>query len=126
LADVLRLHRRVCVLRASGKTADAARLERTELAEAWAAQRASGGTTDVAPLLAAEEARVAEAVILAEMLAPLLASRLAAQEQEAASQSTRVAKTSRAQRETPTPAAPAPTIADFIEGMLAQDRAPSR
>ena len=128
LADVLRLHRRVCLLRASGDDTGADGLERTALAEAWEALRACGDPTDLAPLLAAEEARVADAVLLAEMLAPLLAAKLAAREMSPAPEAARRAKPARS--DVPKPFAPAPeaapTVADFIEGMLAQDRAGAR
>lgn len=128
LADVLRLHRRVYVLRACGEMVEAARLERTELAEARNAHRISGDPTSLEPLLAAEEARVAEAVLLADVLAPLLAARLAAQAPALASQTRSQPKSGRS--ELPTAIVPAtdsaPTVADFIEGMLAQDRAVAR
>lgn len=128
MADIVRPHRRVCLLRASGNDAEAARLERTELAEAWNSHRASGDPTPVAPLLAAEEARVAEAVLLVEMLVPLLADRMATRESATSPQAADDLKAAR--RETAKPFSPfpgtAPSVADFIEGMLAQDRATAR
>ena len=116
------------MLRASGKTTEAARLERTELAEAWVAHRASGDATDVTPLLESEEARVADAVVLADILAPLLAARLADQDTVNVARAARSSKASSANRPDlgGSPGAPVPTVADFIEGMLAQDRAVSR
>ena len=116
------------MLRASGNDEEAARLERTELAEAWDAQRASGDPTPLEPLLAAAEARVADAVLLAEILAPLLAAKLAARPPATAAQAARQTSPARSGTSKPfTPATDAtPTVADFIEGMLAQDRAIAR
>ena len=125
-ADIIRLYRRIGLLRANGQAEAAASLEAAEFTPAMEAIRTRGDANSVAPLLAVEDARIADAVALAEVLAPLLAGRLAA------SQGARPAGVS--SRTKPVPrdpavlggASPSPSVADFIDGMLAQDRADSR
>ena len=127
LRDALRLQRQICILRAGGKADAATKLEQFDLPAALELLNASGNTTPVAPLLAAEEARVAEAMMLAKVLAPLLAAELAAQPPPALP---RLKHASPALSTTglpvPAPGEPVPSIADFIDGMLAQDRATAR
>lgn len=108
------------MLRASGKYDAALQLELAEFSAALESIRTSGDTTPVAPLLAVEANRVAEAVLLAELLAPLLASRLNAAQGAAAIPGSRRGHPVR--RDTAPAGSPAPTVADFIDGMLAQDR----
>ncbi len=121
----MRLHRRICLLRAGGQAEAAGQLEQTELAAALESIRASGDSASVAPLLAAEEARVAEAVTLAEVLAPLLARQLAALPGQASHPGPGRLGPLRRNPLMPgrLPGQPAPSVADFIDGMLAQDRA---
>jgi hypothetical protein len=124
---VRRLHRRICVLRATGRDADASVLERGDFSRALSAARAtSDSPVNETSLLAAESDRVADACVLADVLAPLLAEQLrpgapaslAAVSPEAASTAV----------STPTPSTrpsrvPVPGIADLIDGMLSQERA---
>ncbi len=118
------IYRRVCVLKSTGRHAEARRLEETELEAALAAvrktaQASAEAEARIASVMAAESERVAEALALAEILAPMLVERLGANPP--------------AKRATEAPAGPRARpaadedrgIADFIEEMLAQDRAAS-
>jgi len=125
VSDALQLHRRICLLRASGERLAAANLERTELAGLLVELRAHSDPEQLAASLAAQEARVAEAWDLAEMIAPLLAARLKT------SEFTPVAPIVQApapvRRSAPRPQnMPVMSVADFIEGMLEQERAASQ
>ncbi|HVU24407.1 MAG TPA: hypothetical protein VHE13_09810 [Opitutus sp.] len=109
-----RLYRRVCELRATGRTAEAAELERADLSDALAAARRESTAFDEAALLAAEDERIADARLLAELLAPMLASRVSAAPASA-----------RVTGPVPVPArAPrtgsAPPVADLLDEMLTQ------
>jgi hypothetical protein len=118
------IYRRVCVLKSAGRQAEARRLEETQLEAALAGiRKAAEGSPEaearIASVMAAESERVAEALTLAEILAPMLVERLGANPP--------------AKRATEAPAEPRARqaagedrgIADFIEEMLAQDRAAS-
>jgi hypothetical protein len=123
--EVRRIFRRICLLRSRGRGGEAQRLEDTELAVAATQARGASASEPEADarmkaLWAEEKERVAEAVAFAEILAPMLSERLSA-----------VAPVRRPAR------APAPErleagapgeahgIADYIDQMLAQDRADS-
>jgi len=122
--EVGKIYRRVCVLKSTGRHAEARRLEATELEAALACIRtAAEGSAEaearIASVMAAESERVAEALTLAEILAPMLVERLGsnppvkrANEAPAEPRARRAADEDRG-------------IADFIEEMLAQDRAAS-
>lgn len=83
-------------------------------------------------LLAAEDERASNAAVLAELLTPLLAERLATMFARLPAESSAglsadslpAARGAAPPRRSPTD--PAPTIADLIEGMLVQERAASR
>lgn len=124
-----RIYRRICLLRATGRTDDAAALANAELTPALTLARIAADTeVEESVLFAQETERVANATLLADLIAPLLAERL------------RVEMTSLAPRlsaSTPSPPAaigpaPAPSsrtipdaipaIADLIDGMLSQQR----
>jgi hypothetical protein len=122
----VRLYRRIGLLRATGQAEAAALLETTEFSAAMESIRAHGDADAIAPLLAAEEARIADAMVLAEVLAPLLASRLAASQGTTPLAVSSRTKPLRREPTVPGGAASSPTVADFIDGMLAQDRADSR
>jgi hypothetical protein len=124
--DIIRLYRRICLLRANGQADAATLLESTEFSAAMESIHAHGDANSVAPLLAAEDARIADAVALAEVLAPLLASRLAAVQGAVPPAVSSRTKPVRREPVVPGGASPSPTVADFIDGMLAQDRADSR
>jgi hypothetical protein len=127
-SDLARLCRRVCVLRERGLVAEAERVRAGELAETLAAVRSPTDTDEaieqrLATTFAAEAERVANAAVLAELLAPLLADR--AQRPGAP-----VALTSDSAAPLPPPK-PAPRagpldLADFIDDMIAQERPPLR
>lgn len=145
-ADALRLYRRICVLRATGETTAADHLESGDFARAVAAVSAATTSSTLSAVpsdhvpeneswqarLAAERSRIEDAQLLAELLVPLLTERLAdslsanlALAGEIGANGAAAARKARASRARPTPSAPL-EIADFIEGMLAQERAEVR
>ncbi|HWA87541.1 MAG TPA: hypothetical protein VG710_15030, partial [Opitutus sp.] len=75
---VRRIYRRICELRAVGRAGEAAQLENSDLAAALTAAREAYADVDESALLAVEDERVADARLLAELLAPMLASRVSA------------------------------------------------
>lgn len=119
------IYRRVCLLRARGRIAEAAAIERTELVPALASAREHAGEIDEGRLRAEEAERVASAQLLAELIAPLVAECL-----RPTAQPTTVAHPLAASAPTvaPRPQRPAtgavPSIADLIDGMLSQQGAP--
>ena len=125
--DVRRIYRRICVLRATGKIDDAAELEHGEFAHAVSVARiAAVAGEDEAAILSAEAERVANAGILAELLAPLLAEHLRTDPRLTASRAP-ISATVPIEKPKPVPAvrpsAPViPSITDLIDGMLAQER----
>jgi hypothetical protein len=125
--DVRRIYRRVCVLRATGRPAEALDLEIDEFAKALASARAaSGGDEETeAAVLAQENERVTNAAVLAELVAPLLAERLHAQMPAPAVSAsvTPARKKSSSPAPAKTPPLTPPSIADLLDGMLAQSPA---
>jgi hypothetical protein len=121
--DVRRIYRRVCLLRTTGKTEDADRLENSEFAHALSAARiASNSGDEEAAVLAKEAERVASACVLAELLAPLLAERLRADAQPFMATQTATVPVA-IEKPVVTARPPAqivPSIADLIDGMLSQ------
>jgi hypothetical protein len=118
------VYRRICFLRIEGRDADARRIMDSEFADAETAARASCGDdpdaeTSLKAYLVGEGERVAQAVAFAEVLVPELSRRLSA----------RSGALPAAAAKAPSPRAPsrgeAPQVADFIEDMLAQERAAS-
>jgi hypothetical protein len=119
-AEIGRIYRRICVLRLNGRAAEAGRLHDGEFSaavEAWRAKNADDPdfSAQLEAQLDAEEERAAEAVALAELLLPLLSDQLGRAPAAAV-------------RPAAAPARPAgpratPGIADFIDEMLAHDRA---
>ncbi len=151
---VVQLCRRICLLRHTGREAEAGQLHDHEFARAISALPP---TADLDPrvqaLFVAEEKRVLEAQALAEIIGPLIVEQLrsaftfapvaAAQSQSyahtlhsapahsvqaasvAAPEPSTAATPSTSRRPTPTPRpvrTTAPSIADFIDDMLAQER----
>jgi hypothetical protein len=119
------IYRRVCILKSTGRPAEARRIEETELDAALAGVRqAAEGRAEtearIAAVMAAESERVAAAVTLAEILAPMLAERLGAAA-PAAKRAAEPPEKTRARRAADEDRG----IADFIEEMLVQDRAAS-
>ncbi len=110
------IYRRICLLRCSGRTAEASRLESTDLARTLQQVAASIGETAAFAtyrdgLFELETERVRHAQAVAELLAPLLLERLG-----------RPAEGARSFRATPPAAAKRghADIADMIDTMLAQ------
>ena len=121
----MHLYRRICLLRATGAAEEAGRLEAGEFARAKAEAAASEGDGPSWPSrLAAEEKRVAEASILAELLAPLLAERLRRPGRSATTDGlSAVLDAFPAKSAARTfPRGAALEVADLIEGMLALER----
>ena len=115
--EVRGICRRICLLRAQGLGGQARRVEDAELPEALARAAAAAGAEDGArarAVMAEERERVASAAVLAEILAPMLSGRLHA-----------AAPARAPSPEAPVARAPggARGIADFIDEMLARERA---
>lgn len=111
------IYRRICLLRCSGRAADAARLERGELAPALQQVMPPAGETPAYVtfrdgLFALECERVHQAQAVAELLAPLLLERLG---RPAAS-----ATPPRRAATVPPPTRGPVDIADMIDTLLAQ------
>jgi len=120
-----RIYRRICFLRSQGLGPEAQRVEETELTAAAAETVGDSNPLEAGDRLQAfyseEKERVAEAIAFVEVLVPTLSLQLSSAARLPAA---------------PAPAAPsaprrpAPEkehgIADFIDEMLAQDRAASR
>jgi hypothetical protein len=127
--DVVRLYRRVWLLRARGDHAEADRIQSAEFATALAAAKAGAedGMDDEQwqAILTQEDAKMAEAETIAELLAPLLADRLP---RLAALTPDLRRSPARAEGHLPPasnapPASPGvPAIADLIDDMLRMER----
>jgi hypothetical protein len=113
-------------LRANGHNVEAARLQSAELTRTLDAARGATGThaeveSRLHALFAVEEERVLNATVIAELLVPMLAARLCLAAPVpaplVAAAAPAAAKPVRAGT---------PTIADFIDDMLDQERAPPR
>jgi hypothetical protein len=118
-----RIHRRVCFLRSEGRAIDARRLEEGDFAQAKAEALAAGGPDADARLrsfLAEEEERAAGAIACVDLLLPELSERAAALGSALGAQ----APAQRPPR--PVDSGAERGIADFIDEMLAQDRARAR
>lgn len=119
LADVRRIHRQVCLLRAQGDTAGAEALCSGELSAALARLPGSAGPAQIQQVFAEEETRLADAEALAGLLGPMLIRQLAARELPALPDGP---APSAAGRNPPRRRDPA-TVADFIDQMLAAETA---
>lgn len=129
-SDLARVCRRVCVLRERGFAADAERLRIGELAEMVAALRGSSDTDEaieqrLAATFAVEAERVANAAVLAELLAPLLTDARGVSGGPAAP-GVDSASPLPASIPKPAPRAGPLDLADFIDDMIAQERPSSR
>ena len=129
LGGIGRLIRQICLLREQADPAGAARLQENELATAVCELRAARGTdalleNELQAMFVAEERRVADAVVLSELLIPQLASYLSASARPAPAAARLVAA------ETPPPArraaTGAPAIPDLLDAMLAAERTSPR
>lgn len=135
-SDIARVCRRVCVLRERGQIEEAERLRAGELMEKVAIAR-SPAETDTAvterlnAIFAAETERVANASVLAELLAPLLTGQVFSPEAARAIETTTkpapIAAPVASSGVVEKPAPPrAGSIADFIDEMIAQEKPPVR
>lgn len=123
--------RRICALRSVGRDVEAAELHAHELAALLSMlPTTADAEARVQAIFAAEEKRVADAHALAEVLAPLIADLLRATPRATASAASApeppVVPDAPAPNDPRPPRATAPSIADFIDDMIAQERPPSR
>jgi len=125
---VRRIYRRACVLRATGKSEEATTLESVELPRALATVRSDPlSSLQEEAVLAEEVERVSSALILAELVAPVLVEQL----RTALPVVTGAYAPSPTNKVEPKAAAAPPqaaadempSIADMIDGMLSQERA---
>jgi hypothetical protein len=124
--EVGRIYRRMCFLRLEGLSEEAHVVEETEFAAAAAKAREAAGSeseadTMMKTLLAEAEQRVAEAIAFAEVLVPMLTKRLAA-----VLPSQGAAPAGAPRRPVSPGLGEGRGIADFIDDMLAQERAGPR
>lgn len=126
LGGIIRIIRRICLLREEGNTREAREMERAVLAPALGELRAIDGTsvTDerIAELFDAEKRRVAEAVVLAELLIPQLTRGLQSVQPSSPAPAPAFLKPRPAQPAGASPAA----IPDLLDGMLAGENASRR
>lgn len=133
-SDVARLCRRICLLRERSQLDDAEKLRLGTLKETIAAVRTKNQSDEwieqkLEVIFAAETERVANAVVLADLIAPLLAGpaqsaqTVATQAEPAADAPVSVPESIPA---TPRPLADPGDIASFIDEMIAQERRPPR
>lgn len=122
VAGITRLMRRICLLREQGDAGQAARLHEQDLAAAVRELRAAHGAealpdAELLRLFAVEEQRVAEAVVLAELLIP----QLVGDRPPVPAKSVPAAPVPARPR---VPAAPpgSPGIPDLLDAMLAAER----
>jgi hypothetical protein len=115
-----KIYRRVCLLRSQGRHADAQLVLDADFAGALAVAREGAATEQEADaqchaMVAAEEERVADAVAMVELLAPMLRDRLPPRTATLASPG---------RSRIPGGLVPIgePSVADFIEQMLEQER----
>jgi len=133
-SDVTRLCRRLCVLREQARTAEAETLQRLELEPLLETMRSGGDTlltldARLAATMAEESDRVANATLLAELLAPMLGLRTGADEPKTSIAALRPAASPVARANaapSPKPARAAASIADFLDEMIAQESMPTR
>jgi hypothetical protein len=124
LRGIGRLIRQICLLREQADLAQAARLQENELAAAVRELHVRRGSdalpeSELQAMFTREEHRVAEAVLLSELLAPRLVSKLPV--------STRPAPSATAQPAVAVPSSRpdhpgSPAIPDLLDAMLAAER----
>lgn len=123
----MRVYRQVCLLRANGALVEATRMESVELESALAkASAESPVEISWADHFLAEQLRISEAQLLAELLAPLLAGQLQPSglplPSSAPDPNGRRIDPGSSSAEKRRATAPPLEVADFIEGMLTQER----
>ena len=127
MAGITRLVRQICLLREQGDAAQAAHLQGDELAAAVRDLRLAHGPeafaeSELSGLFAAEERRVAEAVILSELLIPRLVESWPASVGSRPSGPVRTFPAPPSVARAPAPAAGSPAIPDLLDAMLAAER----
>jgi hypothetical protein len=127
LAGIVRYVRKICLLREQQSVEEAAKLEKTDFANAVRDFRLAHGADNLPEarlrqLFEAEEQRVAEAVILSELIIPQLVKSFPVFSGPTLPNSAPASSPER----TPVPVRPpsdgVPQIADLLDGMLASDR----
>jgi len=121
-------------LREQARTAEAEALQRQELEPLLETLRSGGDTpltldARLAATMAEESDRVANATLLAELLAPMLGLRTDAGEPKTSIAALRPAPSPAARvnaAPSPKPARAAASIADFLDEMIAQESMPTR
>ena len=134
-AVINRCIRQICLLREQGNNAEAERVEKADFANTLRDLRLAHGPEILPPneltaLFEAEHKRVADAVVLSELLIPQLvksfsASPFPAQARPLAAAATETVATRDSSVPIPKAAAPAgvsPMIADLLDAMLASER----
>jgi hypothetical protein len=124
-SEVTRLYRRICLLRAGGEVEAAARLHATGLSAALEGVPAGPDTAArLQELYAAEDERIANAFALARVLAPLLAEQRGSTVSPAEAPAPAGGNPDVGRPRAPGRPGPAvaPSIADFIDGMLDLER----
>jgi hypothetical protein len=124
LASIVRLVRRICLLREQGDQAGARRLQTGDLADAVKDVRLESGPASLSEeklcaLFVSESEHVAEAMVLAELLAPQLARLLPAADP---SRTPLFASPPAAEPATRAIPGEAPAISDLLDAMLAAER----
>lgn len=130
MAGLARLVRQVCLLREQGDAAGAVRVQEKEFATAVRDIRLAEGPealpeSELRAMFATEEQRVAEAVILSELLIPQLVGSwpsISDLDRPGTTRSAPRALPASAPAPAPTPAAGPPTIPDLLDAMLAAER----
>ncbi|MCX6955255.1 MAG: hypothetical protein NTV51_24135, partial [Verrucomicrobia bacterium] len=122
--EVARVCRRICLLRSTGRSLDAARLQSTELSRLLTAMPSAPETDHrLHVLFAEEERRIADAHALAEILVPLIVEQLRALLPHSTTPALATGHFATEPAATPRPVrTEAPGIADFIDDMIAQER----
>ncbi len=123
----------MCTLRALGRTLEAEALRTGEIEALTGRLRAESSDSDaawsarLAGVLAAEEERVANATVLAEVLLPLLRgeSPVPPVPPPAAASPVRVRLETAPARSAPAAPRPTASITDFLDEMIAQETAPA-
>lgn len=126
MAGLIRMIRQVCLLREQGDAEGAARLQENKLAAAVHEFRATHGPgalseSELQEMFSAEERRVAEAVILSELLLPQLVGCLPAASRPAPPASQPAFGPS-VRLPVPRSEGGAPAIPDLLDAMLAAER----
>lgn len=134
LAGITRCIRQLCLLREQGNIAEAQQVEQNELANTLRDLRLAHGPeilpeSELRAMFAAEQKRVADAVILSELLIPQLVKSfgnstppMAQSARAVSAPALSLRDSSAALAKAVAPAGASPTISDLLDGMLASER----